>query len=170
MSNLQFFYFLFLFLLFFSFQASGDHLPVAPPAPAHSQLAAQQAANYQPKNYDLGDAANFDDGQYDPRYNDPNFEGNLRSGVPQASYVQQPIPQQPQYVPQQPQPQPQAYNNLNNINYVAQYQTTTPNPHRFQPPGTYTMLLIWNYLITILHISCMMDHSINIFFSFQTIR
>lgn len=75
---------------------------VAPPAPAHAQLAAQQAEQYA-KNYvpsklfawgarpqaktkhDVnivfyhfsgetgGDG--FDDGQYDPRYNDPNFEG-----------------------------------------------------------------------------------------------
>lgn len=108
----------------FSFQASGDHLPVAPPAPAHAQLAAQQAANYQPKSYDLGNAAEFDDGQYDPRYNDPSFEGNGRgvgvqaSYVSQPSYAQQPIPQQQQYVqPQpQPQPQPQAYNPANNVN------------------------------------------------------
>lgn len=105
----------------FSFQASGDHLPVAPPAPAHAQLATQQAANYQPKSYDLGNAAEFEDGQYDPRYNDPSFEGNGRgagvqpSYVSQPSYAQQPIPQQ-QYVQPQPQPQPQAYNPANNVN------------------------------------------------------
>lgn len=116
-------------------------MPIPPPPPAHAQLAAVQAAQYNTKNYDLGNGGvgtgeGFDDGQYDPRYNDPNFEGNL--GSPQASYVQ---PAQPQYVPQaQPQPQqqqaqPQAYNNLNSINYIAQYQSTTPHPHRFQPPG-----------------------------------
>lgn len=103
----------------FSFQASGDHLPVPPPAPAHAQLAAQQAAHYQPKSYDLGNAAEFDDGQYDPRYNDPSFEGNGRgvgvqpSYVSQPSYAQQPIPQQQNV---QPQPQPQAYNPANNVN------------------------------------------------------
>ncbi|XP_031616342.1 larval cuticle protein 3 isoform X2 [Contarinia nasturtii] len=118
------------------FQATGDHLPVPPPAPAHAQLAAVQAAQYNAKNYDLGGADGFDDGQYDPRYNDPSFEGNSR-GVPvQSSYVHQPVPQQPQpqYVQQ---PQPQQYNNLNNVNYIAQYQSTTPNPHRFQPPAKY---------------------------------
>lgn len=118
-------------------------MPVAPPAPAHSQLAAVQAAQYNSKNYDLGGntgADGFDDGQYDPRYNDPGFEGNFRSAPVQPSYVHTPQPAQPQYVPQaQPQPQqPQqpAYN-VNNINYnqYAQYQSTTPNPHRFQPPG-----------------------------------
>lgn len=121
-------------------------MPVAPPAPAHSQLAAVQAAQYNAanNNYDVGNnggADGFDDGQYDPRYNDPNFEGNLR-GAAQQSYHHQAQPVQPQYVPQQPQPQvqpqPQAYNNLNNINYVAQYQSTTPHPHRFQPPGKRT--------------------------------
>lgn len=124
----------------FRFQASGDHLPVPPPAPAHAQLAAVQAAQYNAKNYDLGGAEGFDDGQYDPRYNDPSFEGNLRGAQAQPAYVQQPIQQQPQYAPQpqyvpQQQPQPQQYNNLNNVNYIAQYQSTTPNPHRFQPPG-----------------------------------
>lgn len=112
-------------------------MPVPPPAPAHAQLAAVQAAQYNAantnNNYDAG-ADGFDDGQYDPRYNDPNFEGNLRGAS--AAYVQQPQPVQPQYVPQpQAQPQPQAYNNVNNVNYIAQYQSTTPHPHRFQPPG-----------------------------------
>lgn len=111
-------------------------MPLPPPAPAHAQLAAVQAAQYNTKNYDLNNAGagageGFDDGQYDPRYNDPSFEGNQgsQSYVPAA---------QPQYVPQaQPQQpaQPQVYNNLNNVNYVAQYQSTTPHPHRFQPPG-----------------------------------
>lgn len=131
----------------FSFQPTGDHLPLAPPAPAHAQLAAVQAAQYNTKNYDLGNAGagageSFDDGQYDPRYNDPNFEGNQGS----QAYVQ---PAQPQYVPQaQPQPQqqaqPQAYNNLNSINYIAQYQSTTPHPHRFQPPGNQIFILLVN--------------------------
>ncbi|XP_055313058.1 pupal cuticle protein Edg-78E isoform X2 [Sitodiplosis mosellana] len=119
------------------FQASGDHLPVAPPAPAHATLAAQQAAQYnaQAKSYDLGGADGFDDGQYDPRYNDPHFQGN------QNHHYTAPAAQpQPQYVAQQPQqaaPQPQPNYNQNNINYVAQYQSTTPNPHRFQPPANY---------------------------------
>lgn len=119
-------------------------MPVPPPAPAHAQLAAVQAARYNAantnNNFDAG-ADGFDDGQYDPRYNDPNFEGNLRGAAPQSSYVQQPQPVQPQYVSQpqaqpqyapQPAAQPQAYNN---VNYIPQYQSTTPYPHRFQPPG-----------------------------------
>lgn len=126
-------------LFMYSFQPSGDHLPVAPPPPAHAQLAAVQAAQYNTNNLGgnagVGAGEGFDDGQYDPRYNDPSFEGNQGGS---QSYVQ---PAQPQYVPQaQPQPQqaqPQAYNNLNNINYIAQYQSTTPHPHRFQPPGKY---------------------------------
>lgn len=107
-------------------------------APAHAQLAAVQAAQYNSKNYELnvGNAGDFDDGQYDPRYNDPNFEGNLRAGYVQPAAQPQYVPQQQQPIQQQPQ-QP-AYNHnqhLNNINYVSQYQSTTPNPHRFQPPG-----------------------------------
>lgn len=80
-------------------------------------------------------------GQYDPRFNDPNFTGTGRSSihVPQAAPVHQPAPQQyHQPAPQQyvPQPQQPSYNhNVNNVHYSAQYQSTTPHPHRFQPPG-----------------------------------
>lgn len=130
-------------MFWYRFQATGDSIPVAPPAPAHAQLASVQAAQYNAKSYDLGGAEpGFDDGQYDPRYNDPNFEGNLRAGSV-ASYVQAPqqYAVQPQQQPQS-QPQPQQYNNLNNVNYAAQYQTTTPNPHRFQPPGILNKMII----------------------------
>lgn len=126
-----------------SFQASGDHLPVAPPAPPHALLAAQAQPEYSGNNYDIGDAAQFDDGSYDPRYNDPHFEGNRAS----AGYHQQPapapvqpspvpayhqraaVPQQPAYVPQQQQyvPQQQQFNDY--------YPSSTQQPHRFQPPG-----------------------------------
>ncbi|XP_017871282.1 PREDICTED: cuticle protein 3 [Drosophila arizonae] len=102
------------------FQASGDHLPVAPPAPPQPVPTAgyQPQSQYQPQPYQAPAAQpsyrsnDYDDGSYDPRYNDPAF------GQQQQSY-QQPAPQ-PQY--QQPQPQPY-------------YTTTTPNPHRFSPPG-----------------------------------
>lgn len=133
------------------FQASGDDLPVAPPAPAHAQAAIQaaQAQAQQPRNFDLG-GADYEDGQYDPRYNDPSFSGNARSAqAPQyQQQYQQPQPQQPQYTQQpqpqynqqpqqfapQPQPQPQQPQ-YNNVNYVSQYPSTTQNPARFQPPG-----------------------------------
>lgn len=122
-------------MFIFRFQASGDHLPQAPPAPAHATLAAQQAAQYnaQAKSYDLG-ADGFDDGQYDPRYNDPNFSGNL------GGHYTPPAPQPAPYVAQPqpaPQPQPQPQQPQYNQNYIAQYQPTTQNPHRFQPPGNY---------------------------------
>lgn len=152
------------YLFFFSFQsrfqASGDHLPVAPPAPAHAQLAAVQAAQYNAKNYDLGSGAEggFDDGQYDPRYNDPNFSGNQGAHLqayaqpaPQPQYVPQ---AQPQPIPQQPQPQ---YNPTHN--YIAQYQSTTQNPHRFQPPGNsyqlnvcFTLLFFFSALLYIIYL------------------
>lgn len=127
-----------------SFRATGDHLPQAPPAPAHALLAAQQAQQepqYQGNSYDAGDEAQWDNGQYDPRYNDPNFDGNrIVAGyqhVPQPQAPVQPVPQwqQPQQaapVPSWQQPQQQQQQA-----YVPQpqYQTTTPAPHRFQPPG-----------------------------------
>lgn len=136
------------FFLRCSFQASGDHLPVAPPAPPHALLAAQAQPEYAGNNYDVGDAGQFDDGQYDPRYNDPGFEGNRVSGgyhhapapapvQPAPAYHQRPVPQQPAYVPQQqpayvPQqqqyvPQQQQFNDY--------YPSSTQQPHRFQPPG-----------------------------------
>lgn len=124
---------------------------MAPPAPAHAQLAAVQAAQYNQnaKHYDLNgnpnviDENGYETGEYDPRYNDPNFAGHGRSHAPQPTYTQP--AQQPQYQVQ-PQPQPQAqpqqpqynYNN-ENVNYGATYQTTTPYPHRFQPPGKSTI-------------------------------
>lgn len=132
----------------FRFVPTGSHLPVPPPAPAHAQLAAVQAAQYNTKNsYDLNGSPNvvdengFETGEYDPRYNDPNFSGNFRSLPAQSTYSQP--AQQPQYhvqpEPAQPAPQPQPQYNTNNVNYV-NYQTTTPYPewknNRFQPPGT----------------------------------
>lgn len=135
--------------VWFRFQPSGDHLPVAPPAPAHAQLAAVQAAQYNQaaKHYDSNgnpnviDENGYETGEYDPRYNDPNFAGHGRSHAPQPTYTQP--AQQPQYqVQPQPQAQPQQpqynYNN-ENVNYGATYQTTTPYPHRFQPPGKSTI-------------------------------
>lgn len=136
----------------YSFQASGDHLPVAPPAPAHAapqqpqqqyrSQAAPQQYQQQPQQYNSGSNDQFDDGQYDPRYDDPSFStGNNNNHfvaapthapaapVPQQQHYQQPQSQQQHY--QQPQPQ---YNPQQNYNHVPQY-TTTPNPHRFQPPG-----------------------------------
>lgn len=119
-------------------------MPVAPPAPDHARLAVQQAAEYNSQNAQynvIGSEGNYEDGQYDPRYNDPSFEGNSRGAAVPSSYNIQPQPQhQPQYVPQQQQQQqqpaqPQYNHNINHVNYVAQYQSTTPNPHRFQPPG-----------------------------------
>lgn len=132
----------------YRFVPTGSHLPVPPPAPAHAQLAAVQAAQYNTKNsYDLNGSPNvvdengFETGEYDPRYNDPNFSGNFRSLPAQSTYSQP--AQQPQYhvqpEPAQPAPQPQPQYNTNNVNYV-NYQTTTPYPewknNRFQPPGT----------------------------------
>lgn len=128
------------FLSIYSFHATGDHLPVPPPAPAHARFAAeaaQQQQQFQPKNFDLG-SSDYDDGQYDPRYNDPNFVGNQRSApihvpnspapaLPSPAFTQQPAQQN--FAPAQP------FNDVNNVNYVAQYRSTTPNPHRFQPPG-----------------------------------
>uniref|UniRef100_A0AAG5DJV8 Uncharacterized protein n=1 Tax=Anopheles atroparvus TaxID=41427 RepID=A0AAG5DJV8_ANOAO len=120
------------------FQASGDHLPVAPAAPP--QPAPQP--NYQPQQsyaapaqqYDSGRSYD-DDGQYDPRWNDPSFSQNQYSApapapapAPAHNYHQAPAPVAP--VPQ--------YNHHNYAPAPAQQApawTTTPAPHRFQPPG-----------------------------------
>jgi hypothetical protein len=121
------------------FQASGDHLPVAPPAPA--QPAPQPQYQPQPNNnYNQGQQRAFndygeDDGSYDARYNDPSYSQNsapaFRAPAPQHNnnnnYQQQqyqPQPQQYQPQPQQQQYQPQPQ----------QYQPTQ-SPNRFAPPG-----------------------------------
>lgn len=79
--------------------------------------------------------------------------GNLRGAQPsyqnynaQPAY-QQPAQQQPAYTaqsqeaPQQPQQTVPSYNNnYNNINYVSQYQSTTPNP-RVHHPGKFSQRL-----------------------------
>ncbi|EDV53015.1 pupal cuticle protein Edg-78E [Drosophila erecta] len=134
------------------FQASGDHLPQAPPAPPQPVPTAgyqpqqqYQPQQYQPQQYqapapqpqstfrsnDYGD-----DGSYDPRYNDPSFGQNQQTyqqpapqpqyrPAPQPAYIPQPVQPQQQYQPQYQQPQRQQ----------EYYTTTTPNPHRFSPPG-----------------------------------
>ncbi|XP_036324749.1 pupal cuticle protein Edg-78E [Rhagoletis pomonella] len=124
------------------FQASGDHLPVAPPAPPQPVPQAGYAPQpqYQPPQPQSGGyrSNDYDDGSYDPRYNDPSFDQS------QGSYQ----PPQPQYQPQAApayQPPAPAYNppapQYNNYQPQAQpqqqpyYQPTTPNPHRFAPPG-----------------------------------
>ncbi|XP_036212774.1 cuticle protein 3 [Bactrocera oleae] len=123
------------------FQASGDHLPVPPPAPPQPVPQAGYAPQpqYQPPAQSGGYRSNdYDDGSYDPRYNDPGFgqqQGGYQAPQPQyqppAAPAYNPPPQQPAYNPPAPQynsyqaqPQQQPY-----------YQPTTPNPHRFAPPG-----------------------------------
>lgn len=124
------------FHLLYRFQATGDHLPVGPAAPpqAAPQPQYQPQQQYQPQ-YNQQQAAapqyrsnsnnDYDDGQYDPRYNDPNFvSGNNPAPVQHYN----PAPVVPQHQPQY-NPEPQ-YNN-----HQAHYETTTPIPHRFLPPG-----------------------------------
>lgn len=148
--------------LIFRFRATGDHLPVGPAPAAHAAAPAvaptprfiqtQQQAHV--PHFPAAQVASFtsndyEDGQYDERWNDPTFQGHAgrvasapvhQAPAPvhhhqhqqqQPQYVQEPAPQ-PQYVaqPAAPQQQPQ---------YVPQQAyyptTTTPSPHRFQPPG-----------------------------------
>ncbi|XP_065088493.1 cuticle protein 2 [Ochlerotatus camptorhynchus] len=143
------------------FQASGDHLPVAPqapqaPAPAAPQQPYQPQAQYKPQaqyqpqpqsqpqyqaNFDHQgrsfDTQGYEDGQYDPRWNDPSFsQQNSRPApapvvtpapAPVHNYhhqpAQAPVAHNYNHVPAAPQPQPQ------------HQDWTTPAPHRFQPPG-----------------------------------
>jgi hypothetical protein len=131
------------------FQATGDHLPVAPPAPPqpipqpqyqpqpqyNSPQQPQQHYNAQPAARGSND---YDDGSYDTRYNDPSFEQNgqqssYRAPAPAPAPVHAPAPQQPQYNYNNQQQQ-QNYNQQPQYNHQ-QYQTT-PQPQRnFQPPG-----------------------------------
>lgn len=137
---------LFILIFVFRFQAHGDHLPVAPPAPAHAQEQLSQAPYQQePRNYDVGNAGDYDDGQYDPRYNDPGFNGRSSDIVNvhhQAQHNPAPVhaPAPQQYQPHQAPPTPSYVTSLNHEQYNQHdYQgaqfSTTPNPHRFQPPG-----------------------------------
>lgn len=121
--------------------APAAHAAPAPAAPRYVQPVQQPqpqahfaAAPIAPRL-----SEDYEDGQYDPRWNDPSFQGdNSPRAAPapvhvqQPQYVQQPAPvqqQQPHYVPQ---PQPQFH--AAPVQPV-HYTTTTPNPHRFQPPG-----------------------------------
>ncbi|EDW84498.1 uncharacterized protein Dwil_GK14160 [Drosophila willistoni] len=129
------------------FQASGDHLPQAPPAPPQPVPTSgyQPQPQYQPQQYQAPapqhqpsyrNNDDGDDGSYDPRYNDPSFSQQQQSyhqPAPQPQYRPAPAPQ-PAY---QPAPQP-AYHQPAAPQYQPQqayYPTTTPNPHRFSPPG-----------------------------------
>jgi len=136
------------------FQASGDHLPVAPAAPPHAQQAVHAAQNQpqfraqpqqqlhsqqqfqQPQQFSSS-ADNFDDGQYDPRYNDPSFSPNTNNhfaAAPLQNRASAPIHFNPAPIQQQQQQQQFIPQQQQQFNHVPQY-TTTPNPHRFQPPG-----------------------------------
>lgn len=119
------------------FQASGDHLPVAPPAPPQPvpQAGYVPQPQYQPQQspasqYRSG-GEDYDDGSYDPRYNDPAFSEQHQSyqaPAPQPAYnpapAYSPPAQQYQHYPQPAQPHSAYYPD-----------PSTPSPHRFSPPG-----------------------------------
>lgn len=135
------------------FQASGDHLPVAPAPPPHAapqpqqpqyqpQSQYQQEPQYQPQFSTGGrsyDNQGYDDGQYDPRWNDPSFsQQNSRQApapapapAPVQNYHHQPAPAPAPVAPQ--------YNHYQNApaapRQPAPQEWTTQAPHRFQPPG-----------------------------------
>lgn len=137
------------------FQASGDHLPVAPAAPPHAAAAPQPQyqpqAQYQPEpQYQPSfgssgrsyDNQGYDDGQYDPRWNDPSFSQQHSRQAPAPAPVQ-PAPVQHNYhhqaAPVAPAPVAPQYNHYNNVpaapRQPAPQEWTTQAPHRFQPPG-----------------------------------
>lgn len=138
------------------FQASGDHLPVAPPAPPQP-IPQPVQSQYQPAQgpayKDPYDTSNqYDDGSYDERWNNPGYRGDGRQQSAPA-----PVRQQNYNVPAPQAPQPQAhYNNNNNYHQQQQhapapapaprqqnynvpaqnnYYETTQSPNRFFPPG-----------------------------------
>jgi len=129
------------------FQATGDHLPVAPAPPPHAVPQQQQQFHAQPQHHSQqqfqqpqqfnSGAENFDDGQYDPRYNDPSFSQNTNNhfaAAPVQSRVSAPNHFNPQPVQQQQQQHQFVPQQQQQFNHIPQF-TTTPNPHRFQPPG-----------------------------------
>lgn len=123
------------------FQASGDHLPVAPPAPP--QVAPQP--QYQPQQQYQAPSAgrgynDYDDGSYDPRYNDPSFSQNTNNNnagyrAPAPAPIQHQAPVAPAPVPQYNQynNQPQQHHQQQQQHFQQQQQTESPS--RFQPPG-----------------------------------
>lgn len=138
-----------MFIFLHRFQATGDHLPVAPPAPpqpipqqVQPQYQPSGNANYAKDPYDTSDQ--FDDGSYDERWNNPGFRGDGRSQAPvQAAPVRQQNYNVPaanyNYQNQQPAHNPAPVAPVvrqQNYNVPAQnYLETTPSPHRFFPPG-----------------------------------
>ncbi|CAO1418871.1 unnamed protein product [Diamesa serratosioi] len=161
------------------FQATGDHLPVAPEAPATPQPQYQPQSQYQQQpqqqqqqqprqqEYNQYDTSSqFDDGSYDERWNNPTYSGNgaasgrlsapapvhrpaapvpappqynnyqYQQEAPQKQEQQQQYQQQQYQQPQQQQQyqQPQQQQQQYQQQPQQQYETT-PNPHRFQPPG-----------------------------------
>lgn len=118
------------------FQAHGDHLPQAPPAPAHAveQLNNQQQYPQQPRNYDIGNAADYDDGSYDERYNDPAFQGRSSDIVSQPAAAPAPVAPRFHAAQQLPQPVQPSYVATHHQEQYNQHEPT-PAPHRFQPPG-----------------------------------
>jgi hypothetical protein len=130
------------------FQATGDHLPVAPPAPpqpipqpVQPQYQPTQAQRDYVDPYDK--SGQFDNGAYDERWNDPSFQGDGRSAP--INYNRPAAPQQNYNYQQQAAPAPapavrqQNYNvpqhNYNPAPQQYQQYDTTPSPHRFLPPG-----------------------------------
>jgi len=132
-------------------------LPVAPPAPPQP-IPQPVQSQYQPNNnqaqrdnyVDPYDKSNqFDDGSYDERWNNPGYQGDGRSGpvsrpapAPQQNYnYQQAAPVSPSYQqqnyqqPQQQYKQPQQQQQQQQQYQQPKHYETTPNPHRFQPPG-----------------------------------
>ncbi|XP_055676537.1 activating signal cointegrator 1 complex subunit 2 homolog isoform X1 [Lutzomyia longipalpis] len=137
------------------FRASGDHLPVAPAAPPqhapqpHYQPQPQyQPQPYtQPQQYHSARSDDYDDGSYDPRYNDPSFgqSGNFHQApqapvhhhhhAPAAVPTHPPLPTHPPSVQQQIQHAHQFHQSLPQHHQQPSNYHTTPPPHRFQPPG-----------------------------------
>ncbi|XP_055608229.1 cuticle protein 2 [Uranotaenia lowii] len=141
------------------FQASGDHLPVAPAAPPHAAAAEQaryqpqpqyqpqaqyqpQQPQYQPQFSSSGrslDSQGYDDGQYDPRWNDPAFseqhsprKASAPAPAPVHNYHHQPAPAP---APVAPAPQYNNYQHQQAQPAPRQDWATTEAPHRFYPPG-----------------------------------
>ncbi|CRK88888.1 CLUMA_CG002631, isoform A [Clunio marinus] len=125
------------------FQATGDHLPVAPPAPPQpipQPVQPQYAPTGAQRNYvdPYDKSGQFDDGSYDERWNNPSFQGDGRSAPvhrPAAPAPSHNYNYQHQAPAPAPAPIPAVRQQNYNVPQAPQHYETTQNPHRFLPPG-----------------------------------
>ncbi|ODM97347.1 Pupal cuticle protein 27 [Orchesella cincta] len=119
------------------FQVTGDHLPKAPAPPPHSAQQQQQAYRPQqqynpaPQQQRSYSGNNNEDGQYNPEVHERPYAYNDQYHTT-TNFNSRPAAPAPQ---QQNQGFQNYHNSLPSQQAPVNYQTTTPPPSRFFPPG-----------------------------------